>query len=211
MRWLIRLALIGVMILVLYPAYGYFQAGAWRKLYPNANLPSVSVGKIEQSLPGAVSSSLSKVENKLEAAVSGVANYLKPKESELVLVKRVVDGDTIELKDGQKVRYIGVNTPETVDPRKPVQCFGKEASAYNKSLVEGKQVKLVKDISETDKFGRLLRYVYSADGTFVNLKLVKEGYAYAATYPPDVKFAQTFVEAQTEARLAKVGLWSKCK
>ncbi len=130
--------------------------------------------------------------------------------SGFVLVTRVVDGDTIEV-GGQKVRYIGVNTPETVDPRRPVQCFGHEASEFNKSLVEGRAVRLVRDISETDKYGRLLRYVYLEDGTFVNLALVSGGYAQVNTYPPDVAHAREFQSAQTEARAAGRGLWSSCK
>ena len=92
------------------------------------------------------------------------------------IVSRIVDGDTIELGTGERVRYIGIDTPETVDPRKEVQCFGKEASAKNKELVEGKEVRLVKDVSDKDKYGRLLRYVYVGD-VFVNEKLVSEGYA----------------------------------
>jgi len=78
-------------------------------------------------------------------------------------VTHVVDGDTIELSTGEIVRYIGVDTPETKHPTKPVQCFGKEASAYNSSLVLGKTVILTKDISETDRYGRLLRYVSTTD------------------------------------------------
>lgn len=127
------------------------------------------------------------------------------------LVSRVVDGDTIELDNGQKVRYIGINTPETVDPRRAVQCFGHEASEYNKQLVEGKQVRLVKDVSETDKYGRLLRYVYLNDGTFVNLNLVENGFARVDTYPPDVAHAKEFEAADKAARIAKIGLWEKCK
>ncbi len=133
------------------------------------------------------------------------------KGAQQVLVKRVVDGDTIELETGEKVRYIGVDTPETVSPKKKVQCFGKEASAYNKQLVAGQRVRLEKDISETDRYGRLLRYVYLSDGTFVNLKLVQDGYANVSTFPPDVKFSQGFVAAAREAREKKVGLWEKCK
>lgn len=126
-------------------------------------------------------------------------------------VTRVVDGDTIQIDSGEKVRYIGINTPETVDPRTSVQCFGKEASAFNKQLVEGRDVKLVVDVSETDKYGRLLRYVYLNDGTFVNLELVKKGYARVDTFPPDVAHAKEFVAADHAARLAKLGLWSACK
>lgn len=125
------------------------------------------------------------------------------------LVKRVVDGDTIELENGQKVRYIGVNTPETVDPRKPVECFGQEAKEENRKLTEGKTVRLEKDISETDKFGRLLRYVYIGD-LFVNDYLVRQGFAQTATFPPDVKYVSQFLEAQREAKENKRGLWGDC-
>lgn len=116
------------------------------------------------------------------------------------LVVRVIDGDTIKLENGGKVRYIGVNTPESADPRKPVQCFGKEASVKNEELVLNKRVRLEKDVSETDKYGRLLRYVYVGD-TFINLELVKQGYASAATFPPDVKFNSVFVEADPRSKI----------
>lgn len=125
------------------------------------------------------------------------------------LVIRVVDGDTIEIEGGQKVRYIGIDTPETVSPSKPVQCFGKEASEKNKELVLGKRVKLEKDISETDKYGRLLRYVW-IDDIFVNDYLVRQGYASASTYPPDVKYSEQFVQAQQEAVGNNRGLWISC-
>jgi len=125
------------------------------------------------------------------------------------LVVRVIDGDTIELSDGSKVRYIGIDTPETVHPSKPVECFGKEASNQNKELVEGKEVRLEKDVSERDKYGRLLRYIY-VNGTFVNDYLVRQGYALSSTYPPDVKYQDQFIEAQQEARENNRGLWSAC-
>lgn len=128
---------------------------------------------------------------------------------EIARVARVIDGDTVELDTGEKVRYIGMDTPETVDPRKPVQCFGAEAARRNGELVEGKLVVLRKDISERDKYGRLLRYVW-AGNTFVNLELVKEGYATAFTFTPDVKYASDFVAAEKEAREAKRGLWGAC-
>jgi micrococcal nuclease len=125
-----------------------------------------------------------------------------------VKVARAVDGDTLELEGGEKVRYIGVNTPETVKPNAPTECFGKEASARNKELVEGKAVRLEKDVSDRDRYGRLLRFVYLEDGTFVNDYLVREGYAYASTFPPDVKLADRFRQAQAEARENKRGLWA---
>ena len=131
--------------------------------------------------------------------------------SSTAAVVRVVDGDTIELDTGEKVRYIGVNAPESVDPRKPVECFGKEASEYNKSLVEGKAVGLVGDVGDKDKYGRLLRYVYLNDGTFVNLKLVQDGYASVMTVQPNVAYQKEFVAAQSKARENKVGLWNACK
>ena len=126
-----------------------------------------------------------------------------------LLVTRVIDGDTIELENGERVRYLGINTPESVDPRKPVECFGKEASLKNKELVLNKKVVLEKDISEIDKYGRLLRYVYT-DDAFVNLELIKQGYAQVATYPPDVKYHDLFLEAEKEARENKRGLWGNC-
>jgi len=127
-------------------------------------------------------------------------------------VARVVDGDTIEvLMAGitYRIRYIGIDTPETVDPRRPVQCYGREASQRNRELVEGETVELEKDVSETDEFGRLLRYVW-VDGEMVNAALVREGYAVAATYPPDVKHQELFLGLQREAIDAGRGLWSAC-
>ena len=125
---------------------------------------------------------------------------------EIFKVAHVVDGDTIKLDNGQVVRYIGIDTPETVDPRKPVQCFGKEASNKNRELVEGKEVKLIKDVSETDKYGRILRYVYIGD-VFVNDYLVRQGYAHSYSYPPDIKHQDQFKQAEEEARNNKRGLW----
>jgi micrococcal nuclease len=124
------------------------------------------------------------------------------------VVKRVVDGDTIELESGEKVRYIGINAPESVKPNSPVECFGHEASAYDKQLVGGKRVRLEKDVSDRDKYGRLLRFVYLEDGTLVNDTLVRDGYAYASTFPPDVSRVNEFKQAQQEARNAERGLWS---
>ena len=124
-------------------------------------------------------------------------------------VTRVVDGDTIDVRMGDtvhRVRYIGMDTPETVDPRRPVGCYGREASERNRQLVEGKTVELEKDVSETDDFGRLLRYVW-VDGEMVNAVLVREGYATAVSYPPDVKHQELFLTLQREARDAGLGLW----
>ena len=127
-------------------------------------------------------------------------------------VVRAVDGDTIIVRlDGreQRVRYIGVNTPESVDPRREVQCFGKEAAERNRALVGGKTVWLEKDVSETDQYGRLLRYV-AVDGTLVNAELIREGFARSATHPPDVRYAERFRALEREARESGRGLWGKC-
>jgi micrococcal nuclease len=120
-----------------------------------------------------------------------------------------VDGDTIEVEiDGQEyiVRYIGIDTPETVHPSQPVEYMGKEASAKNKELVLNKKVQLEKDITDKDKYGRLLRYVY-VDDIMVNQELVRLGYASVYTYPPDVKYVYKFMQAELEAKTAKRGLW----
>ncbi|MDO8452142.1 MAG: thermonuclease family protein [bacterium] len=124
-----------------------------------------------------------------------------------IKVTRVVDGDTVVISTGETVRYIGIDTPETVKPGTPVQCFGKEASAKNKELVLGKVVTLAKDVSEVDKYGRLLRYIY-VDGVFINDYLIRNGFASASTYPPDVKYSNQFKEAEKEARENKRGLWA---
>lgn len=131
------------------------------------------------------------------------------------IVARVVDGDTIELANGQTVRLIGIDTPETVDSRRPVGCFGKEASNEAKRLLSGKEVVLQKDVSDTDKYKRFLRYVFLPleDGRilFVNDYLVRAGFAKVMTYPPDVKYNEQFRQAEKEARENNRGLWGSCK
>lgn len=125
-------------------------------------------------------------------------------------VVSVVDGDTIDvLIDGieYRVRYIGVDTPETVDPRRPVECFGQEASEFNRQLVEGLTVGLEKDVSETDKFGRLLRYVWVNRDEMVNAALVRGGYAHSSAYPPDVRHQDLFDQLEVDARTNGKGLW----
>ena len=127
-------------------------------------------------------------------------------------VSEVVDGDTIKAQDMQSkviktIRLIGINTPETKDPRKPVEYFGREAEIYTKDLLTDRNVTLVKDVEGLDKYNRLLRYVYLGDGTFVNEKLVRDGYAQIMTIPPNVKFSDLFVAAEKDARDNKRGMW----
>ena len=124
-------------------------------------------------------------------------------------VLRVIDGDTIEVSlEGQtyKVRYIGIDTPETVHPDKGVEWMGPEATEANRRLVEVQVVLLEKDVSETDKYGRLLRYVWVGE-LMVNAELVRLGFAQVSTYPPDVRYQDTFLQLQREAREAERGLW----
>ena len=123
-----------------------------------------------------------------------------------VLVSRVIDGDTIELSDGRIVRYIGIDTPETKHPYKAVEHLGEEAYLYNKELVEGRWVSLEFDVEKRDRYNRLLAYVYAGD-TFVNAKLVEDGFAQIYTVPPNVKYQELFLKLQREARENKKGLW----
>ena len=129
------------------------------------------------------------------------------------MVTRVIDGDTIEVNiDGnlQTVRYIGIDTPETKHPSKPVECFGPEASRFNEELVAGRQVLLEKDISDRDRYGRLLRYLWIEGVGLVNLILVDNGYARVSTYPPDVKTEALLIESETSAKAEGKGLWGAC-
>jgi micrococcal nuclease len=130
-------------------------------------------------------------------------------------VLRVVDGDTILVAVGarqERVRYIGVDTPETVKPHTRVQCFGKRASAANRRLVDGREVRLVADVEARDRYGRLLAYVYRAnDGLFVNEALIRGGYATTMSIAPNVRYADRFAALARQARDAGQGLWSACE
>jgi micrococcal nuclease len=137
-------------------------------------------------------------------------------------VERAVDGDTIEVSvtafgDGPgrgsavaektyDVRLIGIDSPESVRPGTPVECFGKEAAAAATALLEGESVRMVKDVEDMDRYGRLLRYVYLGD-ELANARLVLNGYAFAYTYPPNVRHADLLVSLQREARRSDFGLW----
>lgn len=126
----------------------------------------------------------------------------------------VTDGDTIraQLADGAvgRVRLIGIDTPESVDPRRPVQCFGPEASQHTKELLDGKMVELELDIQQRDRFGRLLAYVWLGE-TNVNVQIAADGYAQALTIPPNVKYEEPIRNAVREAREAGRGLWGGCQ
>jgi micrococcal nuclease len=147
----------------------------------------------------------------------------EPGGHERATVVRVIDGDTAEVRitgrvDGPgaglaevgktyPVRFLGIDTPESVKPGSPVECFGREASAATKALLEGRSVRLVDDVEERDGYDRLLRYVYIGD-EMANARLVANGYAAVYTYPPNVRHSDLLVQLQREARGGDRGLWS---
>lgn len=138
-----------------------------------------------------------------------------------ICVTRVIDGDTLKLENGERVRLIGIDTPEMHDSDKlyrdaqrtkqdiqTIKSLGRRAYNFTRNLVEGKRVNLEFDVERQDKYARLLAYVYlKDDGTFVNAEIVKQGYASLMTYPPNVKYADLFVKLYQEARQSKRGLW----
>jgi len=125
---------------------------------------------------------------------------------ESLMVVRVIDGDTIELENGERVRYLGIDTPEIQQK----ECGAEEASNFNKNLVEGKKVKLLKDTTDKDSYGRILRYVFTEDGEFVNYLLLRNGFAQTLPIPPDTLFDKTFEDALKTAKKENLGIWRKC-
>jgi len=145
--------------------------------------------------------------NLVEQLLTALQNQPQP---DTATVTRVVDGDTIVVDIGgseYRVRYIGVDTPESTIKQ---ECYGREAARFNRNLVDGQGVRLERDVNDTDRYGRLLRYVYLSNGEMVNEKLVREGYALARSFPPDVKYQDRLRTAEQEARKAKRGLWAAC-
>ena len=125
---------------------------------------------------------------------------------------RVVDGDTLRLSDGTRVRLIGIDTPEVAHPDFGNECFGPEAQAYAERLLRpGDKLRLVFDVERYDRYGRVLAYVYrAADDLFVNARIIKKGYAYVLTIPPDVAHAAQFRRLAQDARRHHRGLWAVC-
>jgi micrococcal nuclease len=150
----------------------------------------------------------------LTPAVTHVGREVEIPTSEAVYpVAKVVDGDTITVVVSGKnetIRLIGINTPESVDPRKPVECFGKEASARAVELLTGHSVRLVSDPTqgERDKYNRLLRYIFRDDGLFFNERMIEEGYAYEYTYAVPYQYQGEFKIAQEKAKTSGLGLWN---
>jgi micrococcal nuclease len=138
-----------------------------------------------------------------------------------IYVTRVIDGDTLKLENGERVRLIGIDTPEMHDSDKlyrdsnksnqdiqTIKALGRRAYNFTRNLVEGRRVRLEFDLEREDKYGRLLAYVYLKDsGTFVNAEIIKQGYASLMTFPPNVKYADLFLKLYQEAREQKRGLW----
>lgn len=123
------------------------------------------------------------------------------------IVTRVFDGDTIEINNQEKVRYIGINTPETEEN----SCFAEEAKQYNASLVLGKTVYLEPDTTNTDRYGRMLRYVYTTEGTFINKTLIQEGFARVFTVEPNTRYKDMLLKTETQAKQEQKGLWGQCR
>ena len=136
-------------------------------------------------------------------------------QSDLATIVSVVDGDTIVLRvqdQTETVRLLGIDTPETVHPTKPIECFGPEASAFTKAtLVEGSLVKLLRDVVPRDRYQRLLVYLFLADGTLFNQLLIDRGLARTLSIEPNTAFASQFASHESSARNRRVGLWLSCE
>ena len=146
-----------------------------------------------------------------EASLSPKGSITDNNRSNLVQyeVIRVIDGDTVELKNGERLRYNDIDTPETVHPSKPIECYGPEASKKNKELVEGETILVELGNPEKDKYGRLLGYVY-IDDLFVNAELVRGGYAEVNSYGnPGSKIVE-LINIERDAKIKSTGLWSSC-
>jgi micrococcal nuclease len=137
-------------------------------------------------------------------------DFLRPKPSPTGgwrVVERVVDGDTLVLDGGERVRLIGVDTPESVDPHRPVERFSKEAAAFTRRLAEGKRARLEFGDESRDRFKRTLAYVWLEDGTFLNAEIIRQGYGHAYTRFP-FRYAEQFRALEREARENRRGLWA---
>lgn len=178
--------------------------GAWRAEWPKNNRPKAS------------STSLSVLTSATSSAITATTTQAAKVQTN-ALVVRVVDGDTVDVKlDAEpnkqyRVRLLGVNTPETVDPRRPVQCFGKEASDFTKKTLNDKRIRLEADpqADERDKYDRLLRNIYLEDGTDFNALLIIDGYAQAyVSFPQNPQRKTELRRLESEAKAAGRGLWA---
>ena len=177
-------------------AFLFAQAASWSPLSADVGAPVGCASVFAATTRGGSAA---------PAGGGGGCNPFRTNGSGEARVTRVVDGDTIEISGDQRVRYIGVDAPEVGGVP---QHYGPEATSLNSSLVAGRMVTLAKDVSDVDRFGRLLRFVY-ADGILVNAELVREGYARARVYFPDTAYAECFASLEQEAMEAKRGLWRR--
>ncbi|MEK7151838.1 MAG: thermonuclease family protein [Patescibacteria group bacterium] len=200
------LGLIGLIVVL-----GVFVGGSEPSVNQNTASTSQDASAVADIAP---ESEQTDTEN--TATVSAASEQVQPAptahQDTFYLVTKVVDGDTIALRMNgitETIRLIGINTPETVDPRTAVLCFGTEASNKAKELLMGKQVRIEKDPSQgdRDKYGRLLAYVYREDGLFFNKYMIEKGYAYEYTYNIPYKYQSEFKAAQKSAEAKKYGLW----
>lgn len=150
-------------------------------------------------------------DNSQEITINTVSESTPKPAREKAKVAYVLDGDTIELTDKRRIRYIGINTPELNSKLKiKPECFATQSAEINKQLVQNQEIEMEKDQSEKDIYGRYLKYVW-IDGVFINDFLVRQGFAKIENIPPDTKYAVDFKNAQTEARNDKRGLWGNCQ
>lgn len=140
--------------------------------------------------------------------VTGKGDGPRTPRPEVAIVSLVIDGDTVRLSDGRVLRYIGIDAPEAGSRDRPVECLAEAATARNRALVEGREVRLERDVSETDAYGRLLRYLF-VNGLLINEVLVREGFARSATFPPDLKYQDILRNAERAARLATRGIFGE--
>jgi micrococcal nuclease len=145
----------------------------------------------------------------------GISEQFRESRTEKRLVIRVIDGDTIVVSPNEKVRLIGVDSPETVHPKKAVQCFGNDAKEFTRSMIESKSIHVVLDDANAarnhkDRYGRTLAYVYFDDGTMLNAELIRRGYAHAYTRFP-FRHVVEFRQLESIARSQAVGLWASCR
>lgn len=176
-----------------------------------SSIPSLFTGS--QTSVSPINNAVSVTQLPQKHETTATTSLQKENVPKLYDVVAVIDGDTLDVSiDGkvERLRLIGIDTPETVDPRKPVQCFGKEASNKSKELLIGKKVSLQSDSTQgdRDKYDRLLRYVFLEDGTNFNFQMIEDGYAHEYTYGVPYKYQTEFKAAQTKARTVQKGLWS---
>lgn len=195
-----RLILIGVGLLI-FVLVGMF--GNYSPVPLNPKLPSEVTNVIQY-----VGLSEGDLLNAIRKYFPNKKNTVSSQE-ETHRVTRIIDGDTIEIDGATTVRYIGIDAPEKYSNITKAECWNEEAIKNNSDLVLGKEIRLEKDVSDTDQYGRLLGYVF-VDEVFVNEELVRSGSAHAKTYPPDTREDDMLASAELEAKANKAGLWGAC-